>query len=74
MRILEAAMKNLDLPMSKTYTNLQKYGNTSGASIGICLDEMNREGLFKSGQKICLVGFGAGLIYAGVLFEWGRDN
>ena len=50
--------------------NLQKYGNTSSASIPILLDELNREGQLKRGMKIVLAGFGAGLSWGASLIEW----
>ena len=50
--------------------NIQEYGNTSSASIPILLDEMNKKGLLKSGQKMVLAGFGAGLIWGAALYEW----
>ena len=50
--------------------NIQKYGNTSGASIPILLDEMNREGMLNRGDKIVLAGFGGGLTWGAILLEW----
>ena len=52
--------------------NLQEYGNTSSASIPILLDEMNRDGRLKKGQKIILAGFGAGLSWGASILEWDR--
>ena len=49
--------------------NLQEYGNTSAASIPILLDEWNKKGLLKKGDKLVLAGFGAGLSWAGSLLE-----
>ena len=51
--------------------NLQKYGNTSSASIPILLNELNRNGSLKKGQKIVLAGFGAGLSWGASVLEWG---
>ena len=56
--------------MEKVPVNIQEYGNTSSASIPILLDEMNKKGLLKSGQKMVLAGFGAGLIWGAALYEW----
>lgn len=53
--------------------NLQHYGNTSSASIPILLDELNRSGQLKKGQKIVLAGFGGGLIWGAAVTEWNRD-
>lgn len=62
-RIIEAVAKRLGEPMEKFPVNLQEYGNTSSASIPILLDEMNREGRLREGQKLVLAGFGAGLTW-----------
>jgi 3-oxoacyl-[acyl-carrier-protein] synthase-3 len=70
LRIIDYASRKLNLDISKFYVNLDKYGNTSGASIPIALDEMNREGLLHRGDKIILVGFGGGLTYGATLLEW----
>lgn len=70
IRIIETAAARLGLPMEKFYTNIDKYGNTSSASIPICLHEMEEQGLLKRGEKVCVVGFGAGLIYGAAIFEW----
>ena len=50
--------------------NLERYGNTSGASVPILLDELNREGKLKPGDKLLLAGFGAGLTWGTTLLEW----
>ena len=50
--------------------NIDRYGNTSGASIPLILDEMNREGKFEKGDKIIIAGFGAGLTWGATLMEW----
>jgi 3-oxoacyl-[acyl-carrier-protein] synthase-3 len=63
--------KNLGIPMEKVYTNLDRYGNTSSASIPIALDEANRAGLIKDGDLILLVSFGAGLTWGATIIEWG---
>lgn len=70
IRIIETAAQRLKLPLDRFAVNIQKYGNTSSACIPICLDEANRAGRIKKGDKICLVGFGAGLIAGAVLMEW----
>lgn len=69
-RIIDSAIKRLNADPEKFYVNLEKYGNTSSASIPIALDEMNRQGLLRRGMKMICVGFGAGLTWAGVLLEW----
>lgn len=69
-RIVEAVARRLEEPIEKFPMNLQEYGNTSSASIPILLDEMNHRGLLKSGQKIVLAGFGAGLTWGASILEW----
>lgn len=69
-RIIEAAAKRLDISEEKFYINVDKYGNTSSASIAIALDEMVRKNLIQSGDKILLIGFGGGLTYGGLIIEW----
>lgn len=63
-RIVEAVAKRLEEPIEKFPMNLQEYGNTSSASIPILLDELNRAGRLKPGQRLLLAGFGAGLTWA----------
>ncbi len=70
IRIIETAMKNLKLPMEKVITNIEHHGNTSSASIPIALDEAIASGKIHRGDKICLVGFGAGLTYAAMILEY----
>lgn len=70
-RIVEAAAKRLKTGIEKFPMNLQKYGNTSSASIPILLNQLNRSGSLKKGQKIVLAGFGAGLSWGASLLEWG---
>src|SRR3712207_3609876 len=60
IRIIEFVSKKLRVSQDKFYVNLDKYGNTSGASIPIALDEMNKKDMFKKGDNIILVGFGGG--------------
>lgn len=69
-RIIDHAAKRLGTSMDKWYVNIDHYGNTSAASIPIALDEMDEKGLLKRGQKVAMVGFGAGLTWAGALVEW----
>lgn len=69
-RIFESIAKRLKVPMEKFPTNLEWYGNTSGASIPLLLDEMNRDGKLIRGDKIVLAGFGAGLTWGATLLEW----
>ena len=68
--ILEAVAKRMGEPVEKFPMNMEEYGNTSSASIPILLDEMNRNGRLKRGQKIVLAGFGAGLTWGATIIEW----
>ncbi|MDA8233737.1 MAG: ketoacyl-ACP synthase III [Clostridia bacterium] len=70
LRIIEAAAKRLKVGMDKIYVNVDKYGNTSAASIGIALDEALQEGKIKKGDNILLVGFGAGLTWGAIVLKW----
>lgn len=69
VRIIKSVIKALDAPEEKFYINIERYGNTSAASIPIALDEMKEQGLLKPGTKIICVGFGAGITYGGFLME-----
>ena len=69
-RIIDAAAKRLDLSKDQIYVNLNKYGNTSAASIPLALDEAVKDGEIKSGDTVVLVGFGAGLTWGATVIEW----
>lgn len=69
-RILEAVARRMDLGIEKFYMNLDRTGNTSAASIPVAMDQALRSGVLKDGHKICLVGFGAGLTFGGLLMQW----
>lgn len=70
LRIIDAVGKKLNIDNNKFYINLDKYGNTSGASIPIALDEMNEKGMLQKGDLIILVGFGGGLTFGAHLIKW----
>lgn len=70
LRIIDAIASRLDFPSDRVFVNLHKYGNTSAAAIAIALDEANREGKIKRGDKIVMVAFGAGLTWAAAAIEW----
>jgi 3-oxoacyl-[acyl-carrier-protein] synthase III len=70
IRIIQFAAKKLGIEMEKFYVNLDRYGNTSSASIGIALDEMVDKNMLQKGDKIVLVGFGGGLSWGAALIEW----
>lgn len=69
-RIIKFAAERLGIDIEKFQMNLDKYGNTSSASIPILLEEMNKKGILKRGNKIILVGFGGGLTFGSVLINW----
>lgn len=69
-RIIDSAAKRLKLPAEKVFINLPKYGNTSGASIPLALDEAIRANKIKKGDIVALSGFGAGLTWAGMIMKW----
>ena len=70
VRIISTASKNLGVPMEKFIITLDHFGNTSSASIPLALDEAITDGTVKRGQKLALIGFGAGLSYGAVILEY----
>ena len=70
IRIIQSVAKRLGEAEEKFPVNIQEYGNTSGASVPILLDELNRKGCFKAVDKLVLAAFGAGLSYGASLLEW----
>lgn len=70
LRIVQSAAKRLGFPMEKVVVNVDKYGNTSAASIPIALDEAVKNGRIKNGSTILLVGFGGGLTWAASVIKW----
>ena len=73
VRIIEAVAKGLGLDMSQIYTNVNRYGNTSAASVPIAMAEAVNEGYIKVGDKITIVAFGAGFTSGAVTIEWTAD-
>lgn len=71
IRIIESAAKRLNLPMDKVLVNLDRYGNTSTASIPLALTEAVQSGRIKQGDHIVMVGFGAGLTWGATVIKWG---
>lgn len=69
-RIVEAAARRLKEPMEKFPMTIDKYGNTSTASIPLLLNDMLERGMLEKGDKIVLSGFGAGMTWGAVLMEW----
>jgi 3-oxoacyl-[acyl-carrier-protein] synthase-3 len=70
IRIINAAVDVLKIPRSKVCNNLERYGNTSAASIPLGIDEANQEGKIKPGTLLLLSGFGAGLAWGTALLRW----
>ena len=70
VRIVASAAHRLGLPLEKFYLNMEKYANTSGATIPLALAEMDEAGLLHRGQLVVTVGFGAGLTWGANLFRW----
>ncbi len=70
MRIINSVVKDLGIDPQKVFNNLDRYGNTSAASIPLALDEAYREGRISPGNLILFSGFGAGLAWGTVLMRW----
>jgi len=73
-RIIEAAAKRVGISMDKVFVNVDRYGNTSAASIPIALYEAEHEGRIKPGDIVVLVGFGAGLTWGASVLRWPGNN
>ncbi len=69
-RIVEAAAKLIDFPMEKVFLNIDKYGNTSSATIPIALDEAQKAGRLKPGDLILLCSFGTGVTWGSAIIRW----
>ena len=69
-RIIESAAKHLSIPLDKIFINLDQYGNTSGATIPMAIDQAKREEKIKKGDLVCLVAFGGGMTWASALVRW----
>jgi 3-oxoacyl-[acyl-carrier-protein] synthase III len=69
-RILDATLDRLEIPASKCWMNLEKYGNTSAASVPMTLDEANRAGWFEPGDVILMMGIGGGMAWGASVVRW----
>jgi 3-oxoacyl-[acyl-carrier-protein] synthase-3 len=69
-RILDSTLHRLGIPASKCWMNLEKYGNTSSASLPTTLDEANRAGWFKPGDRILMMAIGGGMAWGSALLRW----
>ena len=70
IRIIEATAKHAEMPMDKVYVNVDRFGNTSAASVAIALDEAVQTGRIQPGMTILLVAFGAGFTWASMVVKW----
>lgn len=73
-RIIDAAAKRIDIEPERVVANLHRYGNMSGASIPVALDEAVKEGKIAYGDILLMVGFGAGLTWGGSVLKWARKG
>jgi 3-oxoacyl-[acyl-carrier-protein] synthase-3 len=69
-RIIEAAVRRLKIPEERVFVNIERYGNTSSASIPIALCEAVQTGRLQPGDRVVMVGFGAGLTWAAGAIQW----
>jgi 3-oxoacyl-[acyl-carrier-protein] synthase III len=70
LRILEAVMKRLEIPLDKCHVNIEKVGNTSSASVPLTLDQANRQGALKDGDLILMMAIGGGMSWGSALVRW----
>jgi 3-oxoacyl-[acyl-carrier-protein] synthase III len=70
LRIIESLAKKLDIPMEKVFVNIEKYGNTSAASIPIALAEAKQQALIPPGSKVMMISFGGGLNWGAALLQY----
>jgi 3-oxoacyl-[acyl-carrier-protein] synthase-3 len=70
IRIIEATAKHAGLPMSKVMVNVDRYGNTSSASIPLALEQARAEGRLREGTLVMLVAFGAGFTWGSTVIRW----
>jgi 3-oxoacyl-[acyl-carrier-protein] synthase-3 len=69
-RIIDAVGRRLEIRDGHTYVNIERYGNTSAASVPIALDELNRAGKISEGDIVLCAAFGSGLVWGAGLFRW----
>jgi len=70
VRIIDAVLGRLEIPLSKCWLNIDKYGNTSSASLPMTLDEASRAGRLKQGDLIAMMAIGAGMAWGGAVVRW----
>jgi len=71
-RILSAVARNLGLPMERMFVNLDRYGNTSSATIPVALTEANEAGLLQPGDRVLLTAIGGGVTWGAAVVEWAQ--
>ena len=74
LRIIDAAAKRLELSRDKVWVNVDRYGNTSSASVPICLVEAEASGVLQDGMNVVVVAFGGGLTWAAGVIRWGASG
>jgi len=74
LRIIEAAASRLEIPMERTIVNIERYGNTSAASIPLAMSEAVDDGRVGDGDVLLLSGFGAGMTWGSAALRWGRST
>lgn len=70
LRIIEAVMQRIEIPVEKCWINLDKYGNTSAASVPMSLDEANRSGRLKRGDLVAMMAVGSGMAWGSAVVRW----
>ena len=70
IRIMKQVAERLEIPLDRVYMNIDRYGNTSSASIPVALDEANRTGRLKRGDVVLLDAFGGGFTWGAVILRW----
>jgi len=70
LRIVESVLDRVGIPMDRCWLNLDRYGNTSSASLPISLDEANRAGRLKPGDLVAMMAIGAGMAWGSALMRW----
>ncbi|HEX7276489.1 MAG TPA: 3-oxoacyl-[acyl-carrier-protein] synthase III C-terminal domain-containing protein, partial [Acidimicrobiales bacterium] len=74
IRIIEGASSRLGLPTERVFVNIERYGNTSAASVPIALAEAADEGRLRDGDLVLMSGFGAGMSWASAVIRWGQTR
>jgi 3-oxoacyl-[acyl-carrier-protein] synthase-3 len=70
LRILEAVLKRLELPLEKCHLNIEQVGNTSSASVPLTLDQALRAGAIKDGENVLMMAIGGGMSWGSALLRW----